>query len=324
MKALSAGGFFPALALFSILTVLFVAGCPAHEDNPGSLSIGVVLKCSSNPFFQEIEKGIRETAEKNNVKVAVISPEQRDANEQVRILERMVDLNVDALLFTPEGKTLSIPSIARAHRKNIPVILLDTGVDETLAEREGAHYECVITSANEQGGELAGRYIAERLSRKGKVLVMPGDVESYAGEKRIKGFMKIMESHPQLKVITAPAGDFARTKAFDISKEIFRKHQDIKGVFALNDMMAIGISDALESLKLKRMCIVGFDATEVGTKAILDHRIDATITQYPYDIGKIGVESVLKLKKGESLSPLIFTRTELVTRERLLMPFESK
>lgn len=313
-----------SIVIYPILAVLFLSGCTKQSGKPHNISIGVVLKCSSNPFFREIEKGIRETAEQNCIKVAVVSPEQRDPAEQVKILESLINLNVDALLFTPEGKTASIPMIALANRKNIPVILLDTGIDEEQARASGAHYECLITSDNERGGEIAGDYLGEKLGGKGMVLLIPGDVVSYAGERRIKGFRRSMKKYPQIQVMTAPPADFSRAKAFEISKEIFKQHKLITGVFALNDLMALGVTDALETTRTKNVSIIGFDATEMGMKAVMEGRINATITQYPHDMGKIAVESLLKIKRGEKLPSLILTKTELVTTEKLRMPFESK
>jgi ribose transport system substrate-binding protein len=97
---------------------------------------------------------------------------------------------------------------------------------------------------------------------------------------------------------------------------------EVKGVFAFNDLMALGASDAARLRKLGHICIVGFDASEYGLKAIREGRIEGTITQDPFNMGKIGVESAERLIKGESVPQKIFTRTELVTREKMELPFQ--
>ena len=93
------------------------------------------------------------------------------------------------------------------------------------------------------------------------------------------------------------------------------------GVFAFNDLMALGVQDAAHLSHLDTMSIVGFDASEYGISAVKEGRIAATVTQSPYDMGKIGVEQATALASGEKVPPSIFTRTELVTKEQLEHPF---
>ena len=80
--------------------------------------------------------------------------------------------------------------------------------------------------------------------------------------------------------------------------------------------MALGAVEALrEQNLLEQVTVVGFDANPNAAAAILAGDMEATIAQNPYNMGKFGVESVIRLINGEALEPVIDTGTELVTAD---------
>jgi ribose transport system substrate-binding protein len=80
--------------------------------------------------------------------------------------------------------------------------------------------------------------------------------------------------------------------------------------------MALG---ALEALRLQglldQVVLVGFDANPNAAEAIVAGEMEATIAQSPYNMGWLGVESLIKLINGETLDPVIDTGPEVVTAE---------
>ena len=61
--------------------------------------------------------------------------------------------------------------------------------------------------------------------------------------------------------------------------------------------------------------VVGFDANPDAAASILAGEMTASVAQNPANMGAIGVESILKLAKGETLPAVIDTGTVLVTKE---------
>jgi ribose transport system substrate-binding protein len=57
---------------------------------------------------------------------------------------------------------------------------------------------------------------------------------------------------------------------------------------------------------------VGFDANPNAADSILAGEMSATVAQNPFNMGYLGVESLIKLINGESLDPVIDTGTLLV------------
>jgi ribose transport system substrate-binding protein len=60
---------------------------------------------------------------------------------------------------------------------------------------------------------------------------------------------------------------------------------------------------------------VGFDANPDAAASILAGEMSASVAQNPANMGAYGVESILKLAKGEKLPAVIDTGTVLVTKE---------
>jgi ABC-type sugar transport system substrate-binding protein len=60
--------------------------------------------------------------------------------------------------------------------------------------------------------------------------------------------------------------------------------------------------------------VVGFDANPDAAAAIVAGDMNATVAQAPANMGKLGVENLLKLINGETIEPVIDTGTELVDK----------
>ena len=80
--------------------------------------------------------------------------------------------------------------------------------------------------------------------------------------------------------------------------------------------MALGAAEALKNADMMQdVVLVGFDANPDAAVSILANDMSATVAQNPYNMGALGVESVVKLASGETLPAIIDTGTILVTAE---------
>jgi len=80
--------------------------------------------------------------------------------------------------------------------------------------------------------------------------------------------------------------------------------------------MALGAVEALKAAgKLQDVMVVGFDANPDAAASILAGEMTASVAQAPKNMGAFGVQSLVKLKKGETIEPVIDTGTVLVTKD---------
>ena len=165
--------------------------------------------------------------------------------------------------------------------------------------------------------ELIADDVAELITigQGSEVAILQGIITQSTGQARAQGSKAGLEACG-LKVVAEQPADWDRAKGQSVMENILTGNPNIKAVFASNDNMALGAVEALKAAdKLKDVIVVGFDANPDAAASVLAGEMSATVAQAPKNMGALGVESVLKLKKGETLPPNIDTGTVLVTKE---------
>ena len=99
-------------------------------------------------------------------------------------------------------------------------------------------------------------------------------------------------------------------------EDILTSKPAVKGIFAANDLMALGAAEAVKARgKAGKVLIVGFDAIPEAAQAILNGTMAASVAQSPYNMGKFGVQNALRAVTGKSVAKRIDTGTVLVTKK---------
>jgi ribose transport system substrate-binding protein len=81
-------------------------------------------------------------------------------------------------------------------------------------------------------------------------------------------------------------------------------------------MMALGAIEAIAAAgRTGKIRVLGFDAVEDARRALTAGTMDATVAQYPDEMGRIAVETAAKVLRGEAVEPEIVVRIGLVTKE---------
>ena len=63
--------------------------------------------------------------------------------------------------------------------------------------------------------------------------------------------------------------------------------------------------------------MVGFDGTADARAAIKAGRMEATVAQQPYEMGKIGVKTAAAFLNGKPVEKTTFVPVELLTRDNV-------
>jgi ribose transport system substrate-binding protein len=102
---------------------------------------------------------------------------------------------------------------------------------------------------------------------------------------------------------------------------MLQAHPEIDALFACNDVMALGAVEAIQAAgRTGRIRIIGFDAVDDARKAIAAGTMEASVAQYPQEMGRIAVESAATLIRGGRVPRDQRTRVGLVTRANLDAP----
>ena len=305
-----------AIAIFGLI---FHMGGKSREQAKIP-KIGLIVKTLNSPYFISMVNAAKEEMKKYpGYQLVVQAPEREiDVEKQIQYIENMITVKVKVICIAPSGSKEILPGFVKANKAGIPIIVVDTKVDENLAKELGAKYESFIGSDNYDGGRLAARFVVKELGREGKVAVLEGIAGAMTGELRKEGFINTIKSYPGVKVVASQTADFECGRAFDVTQNILQSHPDLQAIFAANDLMALGALGAVEQAGLKgKILIVGFDGTAEGRKAVLAGDLAGDVSQYPDMMGKHAVEYAIKLIRGEEIPRKLSTKLEIITRELL-------
>ncbi len=308
------------LFVVAAVIALIGSGCGrGNEQKRSGPTIGFALTTLNNPFFIDVKDGAEEAAARNNATLILQAAERDiDVEKQMQIVENLIQRKVDAICITPNGSREIVPAIVKANAAGIPVFIVDSRVDEKTLHEAGGRIASFAGSDNFEGGRLAGEYIIRRLGGNGRVAVLEGATGHETGDSRRAGFHAAIEKQPGISLVASQAANMDRSLGYTVFQNILQAHPDLQAVFACNDMMALGAVEAIAaSAKTGSIIVVGFDAIEEARDAIRKGQMDATVAQYPREMGRVAVESACKMLRGETISAFIPTKIELVNREFL-------
>lgn len=316
----------PPFLVHACLAFLLLTGCNRGERDSGSPgdakaagksaqpTVALVVKTLNNPFFIEMQKGAEEAARKAGVTLLVQAAEREvDVERQMQIIENLIERKVSALCIAPSGSREIVPVIVKANKAGIPVLAVDTRVDEKALAAAGGRIETFIGSDNYDGGRIAGAFVAEKLGGRGNIAVLEGIPGHETGDARLRGFRDAIAKTPGIRIVASQPANWERDQGFNVCQNILQAHPGVQALFACNDLMALGATEAIAAAgKTGKIIVVGFDAQPEARGAIQKGTMAATVAQFPARMGATAVEHAAKLLRGGKLEPFTPVAIELV------------
>ena len=280
---------------------------------------GVLMKTLANPFWGAMELGVREGAEAAGVEYYLQAVESDQAAEpQLNVCNTMLERQPDAMITAAINSTILLPCLKRANEMGIPVVDLDGNLDHKIAADAGVEIAFSIGSDNVAAGAQGAEWLVEQVGADaaGPVLVIEGLSGNVTGQKRASGFAdKLGEIAPGLEVVASLPGDWDRGKAANITNDILTSHPDLVAIFAANDGMALGAVETVYAAgKGDQVTVIGVDGNSDAVKSIKAGRLNASVAQLPYLVGKQAVENV---KAGNATGDWIYVPTMVLTKDIL-------
>jgi ribose transport system substrate-binding protein len=273
---------------------------------PGAVTVGLSISTVNNPFFVALRDGAQ--AEVKAVEINLITVDaQNDAAKQIAGVEDLIQKKVPVILLNPTDSDAVANVVKEATAAGIKVISLDRAVN-------GAGVSSHIASDNAAGGRMAGEFLLKKLGGRGNLVELEGIPGSSAARERGEGFDSAIAGEPSVKLVAKQPASFDRAQGLTVMENILQGNKDIQGVFAQNDEMALGAERAIEEAGLKKVDIVGFDATPDALAAVKAGKLAATVQQKPELIGKIGVDTAKLLIEGKPVDRNIPVPLALVTQ----------
>ena len=286
---------------------------PGQDDKK---TVALVLKTLNHPFFVDMRRGAQDAADRLGVTLQVQAAEREiDVDKQMQIVENMLQTGIDVLAITPSGSREIVSALVKARAANVPILIVDTRLDAKAAAAAGIAPKTFIGSDNYEGGKLAGEYAVGATGGKAKVAILEGIPGHETGDSRLRGFRDAVAKSPGISIVASQPANWERDQGFNVFQNMLQAHPEIDTVFAASDLMALGAIEAIAAAgKTGKIRVIGFDALEDAKKAIADGKMEASVAQFPYEMGKVAVESAVKVLAGETLPADIMVKLEMITK----------
>ena len=248
-------------------------------------------------------------AHKDLIAELILVDGRRNSAVQLDALEDLLVRGVDAIVMSPNDSDALAPIGESAKRKGIPIIAFDRKLnvpDDQIAAFVGGD--------NVEMGRVAGRYIAEKLGGKGKVIQLEGTPGASATVDRKAGFEEIMAKYPDIKVVSF-VGHYRRHEAVAAMEDAVVANPDVQAVYAHNDSMALGGSQVLRERGIKDIIVIGMDGGKEGCDGVASGEITGSV-YYPTMFPE-ALETAVSLLQGKDVSKVTMLETPLITKDNM-------
>jgi ABC-type sugar transport system substrate-binding protein len=325
----------PCIIVAFLLAVGAVAGCSDDDSGTQRMAdkrLGVVTKGLDNPFFAAMQEGVRAAARERRAELRLSAATGlADTAGQAAKLEALVAEGLDCYVVNPISQSNLAQALAHVPQ-DTPIVNIDSPVGADEARALGVEISTYIGTDNRAAGALAADAMADEVGPGASVGMIGGISGDATSAARIEGFRA--SARGRFDTLNPVGADWDRRKAMLAAGTLLREEPGIAGFFAANDQMALGVAEAVaDAGRHGHVAVVGVDGIREALDAIERGTMSATVSQYPYTIGSLGVEACLAAGSGEPLPARVDAPIQVITRRnvaraeanfpRPVQPFES-
>lgn len=285
-----------ALAIFAALGL-------AASSNAQDMSVCLITKTDTNPFFIKMKEGALAKANERGVALSSYAGRIDGDNEsQVAAIESCIANGAKGIAITPSDAQGIVPTVQRARDAGLLVIALDTPLNPIDAADD------TFGTNNFEAGRLLGAWAAATLG-------------GNAGDARI-AFLDLAPSQPTVDVqrdqgFMAGFGidtkdpnvigdeDDARIVGHDVThgneeggrtamESLLQQDPTINVVYTINEPAAAGAYEALRALgRESDVLVVSIDGGCPGIANVANGVIGATSQQYPSRMAAAAIDTIV-------------------------------
>lgn len=283
-------------------------------DSNKKLKIALVMKTLTNPFFIEMEKGARRAETENNIELIVkTGAKETSIQQQISIVEDMITNKVDAIVIAPGSSTELIPVLKKAQDAKIPIINIDNRLNKEMCEKMGLKNVPFISVNNELGAYQSAQYIASKVNKPTKAVILEGIRGTENGDQRKAGAVRAFLKNTNITLVATETANWKIDEAYDVISTLYEKNPDIGLIFCANDMMALGAIQYLKKANITNVMVAGYDALTEAKKAISESNLQCTIDQQAELQGYTGIKYALSLINKKTVPMETMLETKLIT-----------
>lgn len=273
------------------------------------MRIAVFTKNYTNPAYAAARLGAARAAAALGAELLHFVPRTPDdAQEQGALVDQALALlpRPDAFVLSPVHPTAVDDPIRRVAAAGIPLVGFVNPI--------GAAASVSYVSSDDHALALGiARHLFGHLGGDARVLVVGGPRGSFTSEERLRGFRDAAQASPGISLAGLLPGDYDRDTARRRSAEWLRANGPVQGCLAANDIMAMGVLEALEDAG-QSATVVGVNAIPEAIAAIQSGRMLASADFNAMQMAYLATECAVRHLRGEPVPERIELPVQIVDR----------
>jgi ribose transport system substrate-binding protein len=257
--------------------------------------IGFMIWNTSVPFYSNLIKLARETADKNGIKLDIQSG-NGDLATQISVVQQFMAQQVDMIMIAPSDPKGIVPIIRQATDANIPVMAVNTKADIS----SGAKVVTYVGVDDFVFGQRQGELVVKAVGENGKIAYILGKLGTSAQIDREAGLMDVLKKHPGITIVEKQAADWDNSKALAITQDYLSKYPagSINAIVDQGPEGVNGANFAAENGRTDLKFILGDYPVDVRN-AIIKGTVYGTVDQDPAPQGKVAIEDAVLWFSGK-------------------------
>jgi len=313
----------PIVLLVALLALTALAcSRPSGNETGGKkkLTIAVIPKGTTHEFWKSIHAGSIKAARElsspdADVEVIWKGPLREDDREQqIQVVEGFSSQGVNGIVLAPLDNRALVRPVEEAKRAGVPTVIIDSAL-------ESNQIVSFVATDNRKGGMLAAERMGQLLNGKGKVLLLRYQEGSASTQEREDGFVQELKAkYPGIDLISSDQyAGATRDTAKRASENLLNRYGDeVHGIFTPNESSTAGMLLALQDIgKAGKMTFIGFDTSETFIEAMRNKQLHGIVVQNPFNMGYLGVRTMVEHLQGKAVEKRIDTGVTMVTPDNL-------
>ncbi|RWP24359.1 MAG: sugar ABC transporter substrate-binding protein [Mesorhizobium sp.] len=265
-------------------------------------------------FFNQINEGAQKAADAAGAKLVIFNA-NNVPSAQNDAIENYITQKVDGIILVAIDVNGVKPAITAAKAAGIPVI----AIDAQIPDGDNVAFIGVDNAkAGEDIGKFYADYVKSEMGGTAKIGIV-GALNSFIQNQRLDGFKKaVTDSGLAITFLDTVDGQNVQETAMSASENLMTANPDMTTLYATGEPALLGAVSAVTSQgRTGDVKVFGWDLTKQVVQGIDDGWVVAVVQQDPAGEGKAAVEALVKLKKGETVEPIINIPVTIVTKDNV-------
>lgn len=265
-------------------------------------------------FFNQINEGAQKAADAAGAKLVIFNA-NNVPSAQNDAIENYITQKVDGIILVAIDVNGVKPAITAAKTAGIPVIAIDAQIPD------GDNIAFIGVDNTKAGGDIGkfyADYVKSEMGGTAKIGIV-GALNSFIQNQRLDGFKKaVTDSGQKITFLDTVDGQNVQETALSASENLMTANPDMTTLYATGEPALLGAVSAVTSQgRTGDVKVFGWDLTKQAVQGIDDGWVTAVVQQDPAGEGKAAVEALIKLKKGETVEPIINIPVTIVTKKNV-------